>query len=72
MKTFRYPLGHKDGDTLTVGELKALLAEYPDDMPVLASWEGIHTFMRDVSVETPTHWHDEDNEPCLVFDVNDE
>lgn len=26
---------------LTVGELRVLLAQYPDDMPVVATWEGI-------------------------------
>jgi hypothetical protein len=72
MKTFRYPRGHKDGDTLTVGELKALLGKYRDSMPVLATWEGIYTLMHpdNVSLDTPTCWHDDDNELCLVFDVN--
>ena len=30
-------------ETLTVGELRALLADLKDDVPVLATWEGIYT-----------------------------
>lgn len=29
--------------TMTVGELRAALAVFPDDTPVLFTWEGIHT-----------------------------
>jgi hypothetical protein len=72
MKTFRYPLGHKYGETMTVGEMKELLGKYEDSMPVLAAWEGILTFFEPcyVQVETPDHWHHEDIEPCLVFEVD--
>ncbi len=28
--------------TMTVGELRAKLAEYPDDMGVMAEWEGTY------------------------------
>jgi hypothetical protein len=34
MKTFRFPLGHEEGKTMTVGELKGILSMYPDKMPV--------------------------------------
>ena len=40
MKIFHYPLGHEAQRFLTVGELMAKLAEYPQDMPVLAEWES--------------------------------
>ena len=40
MKTFRYRLGHFAGQTMTVAELRAKLSEHPDDMPVMAYWEG--------------------------------
>jgi hypothetical protein len=33
-------------ETLSVGDLKRSLAEFPDDMAVLATWEGIHTPFR--------------------------
>jgi hypothetical protein len=34
MKTFRFPLGHEEGKTMTVAELKGILSMYPDKMPV--------------------------------------
>jgi len=34
MKTFRFPLGHEEGKTMTAGELKGILSMYPDKMPV--------------------------------------
>ena len=45
MKTFYYPLGHVEGITMTVRELKAKLANYPDDMPVRPVYEGQYTFI---------------------------
>lgn len=41
MKVFHYKLGHVAGETMTVAELRAKLAEYPDDMPVFGGWEGV-------------------------------
>ena len=45
MKTFRYKLGHVAGKTMTVAELRAKLSEYPDDMPVMALWEGCYAYI---------------------------
>lgn len=72
MKTFRYPLGHEAGKTLTVGELMEALTDYPYDMPVMAQWEGVNAFVdnESFSVETVTKGHDEDKCECLVIDVN--
>jgi hypothetical protein len=77
MKTFHFELGHEDFSTLTVGELKAILDKFPDEMPVLATWEGIYTPFRAqrgaevyFEVVTPKHWLESDNVPCLVFDVD--
>lgn len=66
--------------TLTVGEMKEILSKLPDDMPVLAAWEGLRTcFGNDTSeagyedyrVETtsPACWLEECE--CLVFDVDE-
>lgn len=33
-------------DTMTAGELSEELAEYPDDMPVYATWEGCTVSIR--------------------------
>lgn len=78
MKSFHYITNDgrqiNCGETLTVRELQAILKDYPSDMPVLATWEGIYTFFRDASeeggfyVETPKQW--ENTEKCLVFDVD--
>lgn len=67
MKTFYYDHGAVMGATLTVGELKAVLANYPDEMPVLATWEGITTCFHADGVEVGQFF----SEDCLVFDVND-
>lgn len=40
MRTFYYPRGHARFSAMTVAELRALLAKYPDDMPVMAEWEA--------------------------------
>ena len=39
--------GQVIGRTVTVGELKLLLNKYPDDMPVLAEWEGVDGYVPD-------------------------
>ena len=72
MKTFRYPLGNEDGKTMTVAELRERLNEFPQDMPVLAEWEGIWVFIRPdrFKVERATGWHPDDNCDVLVIDVD--
>ena len=55
--------------TMTVGELKAFLSHWPDDMAVLASWEGIYTPFEPenfVQIEPRRYVTDE---PALVIDV---
>lgn len=73
MKTFRYALGHENGKTMTVAELREKLSEYPQDMPVLATWEGIITFFdpRPGYFKVERYGdHPEDNCECLVIDVD--
>lgn len=72
MKTFRYPLGHEAGKTMTVAELRAVLESYPDDMPVLAEWEGVQAYIKPdaFSVEPVSKGHKDDECRCLVIDVN--
>lgn len=43
MKTYYYEDGREIYSTMTVGELRAKLAEFPEDMPVLATWESVRT-----------------------------
>ena len=45
MKTFRYPGGHVAGQTMTVGELKKKLEEYPEEMPIFAEWESCRAYI---------------------------
>jgi hypothetical protein len=45
VKTFTVRWGDDDrvwNHTMTVGELREVLAGYPADMAVVATWEGIH------------------------------
>jgi len=71
VKTFRYELGHEAGKTLTVGELRAELEAYPDDMPVMAEWEGVRAYV------DPAEFYPrpvckgmkEDEEVCLIMSV---
>lgn len=70
MKTFHYREGHEWGKTLTVGELRVVLNEHPDDMPVLAAWEGIHTCFGPCEVEDLKYFHADDPKQALVFDVD--
>lgn len=38
--------------TMTVGELREVLQNLPDDMPVLATWEGIRTKVVSLGVQS--------------------
>ena len=69
MKTFKYPVGHEAGRTLTVGELKGVLDQFSDDMPVMATWEGVFAYMEHHSLEIVDKGCPEDAAQCLVFDV---
>jgi len=71
MKAFRYKLGHEAFKTLTVGELRMQLAAYPDDMPVLAEWEGQRTPVNhDIRVESYSAGFELDRADCLVIAVD--
>lgn len=50
---------------MTVGTLKALLAEHPDDMPVVGTWEGQIEAIREVFVGV-----DANGKAGLIFDVD--
>lgn len=73
MKTFRYRLGHEAGSTMTVAELRAKLAEYPDDMPVFGGWESVEGYITPdgFAVERTHKGHLDDECDCLVIDVED-
>ena len=72
MKTFRYERGHVAGSTMTVKELRLALSEFPDDMPVMAEWEGCHAYIeRDkLVVATVGKGCAADECEALVIDVN--
>lgn len=72
MKVFRYAKGHVCYVALTVAELRHLLSEYPDEMPVFAEWEGVRAPLNrdDLRVESVSCGMEEDRRDCLVFDVN--
>jgi hypothetical protein len=73
VKTFRYPL-HDNfpiGVTMTVAELREKLAEFPQDMPVIAEWEGTWNYVSsdDFRVAEHRHCRPEDMCECLVINV---
>jgi hypothetical protein len=70
VKAFRYPLGHVWRYVSTVGELMEVLRQFPEDMPVLAEWEGTHHALLDPKVAHDFHaGKEEDSCSVLVFDV---
>lgn len=72
MKTFRYLGSTGTKTTMTVKELQDKLAEYPDDMPVLATWEGVYAPITADSFTTApyTRCLAEDACPVLEIDVD--
>ena len=71
MKTFRYALGHEAGKTMTVAELREKLNEFPQDMPVLATWEGIATFFNPENFMVEQYGdHQQDACDCLIINVD--
>lgn len=71
MKTFRSERGHIDKVTMTVGELREKLSEYPDEMPILPTWEGIHRGIQKngFDVIEADYFHKDDNCSALQIDV---
>ena len=57
---------------MTVGELRTALETYPDDMPVMAEWEGCHAYMEssNLYVRFIDKGHTNDRCHTLVIDVN--
>lgn len=59
--------------TTSVKQLRDALAKYPDDMPVVPTWEGIFTEFRLDRLEvahTKIKYNDEKPQDILVIDVN--
>lgn len=54
----------------TVGELRAFLAEYPDDMPVFATWEGQMELIRKDASEVSKYGRVGEEVDTLVLDVD--
>ena len=71
MKTFHYERGHEAGKTMTVSELREKLNEYPQDMPVFGTWEGVCGFIGpDDFIIQKEHKGDEREEcECLLINV---
>jgi len=54
-------------DTMTVGELIAKLKEYPQDLPVLATWEDTLNPVLGDFMKVGEGFH---RRPALIIDVN--
>jgi hypothetical protein len=70
MRTYKWPLGHDAGQTVTVQELIDILKRYPGDMPVFATWEGVLAYVDPVNftIESVSK-HGERESPHLLIDV---
>ena len=71
MKVFHRSQGHKAGETMTVAELRAKLATYPDEMPVFGTWESVCGYITDASfvVEAIHKGTESESCDCLLIDV---
>lgn len=69
MKEFITRFGGKR-KTMTISDLKKKLDEFPDDLPVFATWEGVYAYIEpeNFSVEKLSKCRNEECN-CLVIDV---
>jgi len=58
-----------DSVSLTVSELIDVLKGFPDDMPVVGTYEGIYGDLINPVVDTVKRGRDTNTCDCLVFDV---
>lgn len=56
-----------DAVTMTVAEIKEKLSEYPDDMPVIATWEGVAAWITTDNFSVSENGYYQ--EPTLEIDV---
>ena len=70
MKAFKYGAGQVK--TMTIAELRGKLNEYPQDMPVLASWEGVITPFRSAPehFDVVPYYGTDPNEKCDCLIIN--
>lgn len=72
MKTFRYRPGHIAKQTMTVGELIAMLQVHSPETPVLVAYEGVHAGIDPTSLAIEHDYHygnKEDACDVLLIDV---
>lgn len=70
MKQFIHKSGIIAGETMTVIELINELEKYGSELPVMATWEGIHAYITTNDFEIDTiQKGSEDECKCLVIDV---
>lgn len=71
MKKLRSKVGHTQYETMTIAELREELSRYPDDMAVLATWEGIYTAFNvdNIDIDYIAHVHPDDAQNCVIIDV---
>lgn len=73
MREFRYEKGHTNYRTMTVGELREHLEQYPDDMPVIPTWEGVCVGIKPSDFSVADNFHggkEEDSCSVLQIDVD--
>lgn len=70
-KVFHHKNGNQCGSTLTVKELIECLSKHPEDMPVMATWEGVIACIEEdmMPVEAIDKGLPEEHCDCLLLDV---
>ena len=69
MTEFGYSSQTKKQKTMSVGTLKAILEGLPDDLPILAEWEGITTPLNSFKVDVFEYYMNYDTPDSKTFAV---
>lgn len=70
MKTFRYHGWTEGKTTMTAGELRTKLLEYPYDMPVFALWEGVYAPIQPSELRVERHDKCVAEDACDVLEID--
>ena len=57
----------RSGSTMTVKELRDTLSHYPDDMPVVATWEGV---VAGITIDNFSYKYDERYMPEMHLEID--
>lgn len=69
MRKFLLENGRVAGETMTVSELRSKLSEYPDDMPVFGTWEGVSGYITPASFGIGKNHKGKKEEECDCLEI---